>query len=115
MSTQRVKNIIGLPVETQHGTPLGKVVDIEIDSTSSTVSHYLVSTVSFVKQLVSQESELRIAPSQVVSISQTKMVVVDLEAGQTIDAGEELGAPKVPGAGAQGGETPKPVDKITRQ
>jgi len=84
---------IGLEVETQRGNMLGKIVDIEIDIESHAVVKYIVGPSSLVKQLVYSEEHLRIDPSEVISFTDKKMIVADLDAGETVDAGEELEAP----------------------
>lgn len=90
MTKINARDIIGLPVETRHGVLLGKVVDFEVDAENSVVLKYRVAPASLVKQLVAPEPELLIAPEQVVTITAEKMVVVDLDAGEAVDAGEEL-------------------------
>lgn len=93
MSTINTQQLLGLPVETQHGTALGHVVFVEIDVEQHTVRHYGVSQGGMLRrlqQLQQKEPELLIAPTQVISITAEKMVVVDLTSGEPVDAGEQF-------------------------
>ncbi len=99
MATITTQTLIGLAVETQHGTPLGHVVFVEIDVEQHVVRHYAVSqggVLRRLQQLQQKESELLIAPEQVVSISAEKMVVVDLTTGEPVDASEQWEAAPAP-------------------
>lgn len=84
------RRIIGLSVETRHGKHLGKVIDVDIDPENHVVSKYAVSSAPLVRQFLTDVAELYVDPSQVLSITSKKMVVVDLSEGETVDAYEEL-------------------------
>lgn len=81
----RLRDSIGLPVETQHGRALGKVIDVEIDIETHVVMHYCVDGKPFVKKLLAGEPDLLIAPTQVISITAEKMIVEDGVVGQSVD------------------------------
>ena len=66
--------VLGLPVETKSGTRLGIIVDFEIDSDQQVVARYMVKP-AFVPRVLARE--LIIGASQVVSITNKKMVVED--------------------------------------
>ncbi len=70
-----LKQLINLPVYTQSGHYLGRVVDLEIDSETGRVVKYFVKSQSFIKNLF--QGCLIISESQVLSISKEKMVVED--------------------------------------
>ncbi len=84
------KELIGLPVETQHNVHVGKVIDIEIDVDRHSVLKYVVASGTVVQQLLKDQPRLFIDPTQVVSITAEKMIVVDLESGETVNAFEEI-------------------------
>jgi len=67
-------DLINLPVYTEGGRNLGRVISIDIDIDSNTITHYHVRT-GLIKGFWHQE--LLIHKSQVVSINQEKMVVED--------------------------------------
>lgn len=71
------KKIIGLPVETQDGTHIGKIVGITIDERHHSVQHYHVSAAPLVKKIISDTPNLLIHPAQVIALSSKKMIVVD--------------------------------------
>ena len=66
-----VKQVIGLPVETQTGISLGKVVGINLEITSHVVNEYVV------RHGFLNSQEFLIKPIQIISISQEKMIVED--------------------------------------
>lgn len=68
--------LIGLPVETESGTNLGKVHSVVLDVEFSSVVHYGVRPLGIVEEIMRRE-ELLVAPSQVRSITEKKMVVDD--------------------------------------
>jgi sporulation protein YlmC with PRC-barrel domain len=68
------RQLLHLPVETKSGARLGVVASFEIDSEQQVVTRYTVRTAPLPKFLA---DELIIAPSQVVSITNEKMVVED--------------------------------------
>lgn len=63
-----------LPVETASGAPVGKLVGVELDSESHRVAFYQVRR----RRIVPSGPDLLIAPTQVVSLSNERMVVEDL-------------------------------------
>jgi sporulation protein YlmC with PRC-barrel domain len=65
------KKIIGLPVETNNGTKVGKVADINLDIDSHIVNSYAIKG-----GFISNEN-LLIGRTQVVSISNKKMTIED--------------------------------------
>lgn len=70
------KQLRDLPVYTKSGAPLGKVVEVRIDMNRHQVQHYVVRRTDLLQSLL-DNSELLIAPSQVVSVTKKKMVVDD--------------------------------------
>lgn len=69
------KKLINLPVFTQSGQHLGKVVDFEIEVGSHTILKYYVKSSGLINELFT--SELIITPSQVIEITKEKMIVED--------------------------------------
>lgn len=70
-----LKHLRNLPVETRNGERLGRIVDAELDAESHVITTYIVHPSRIAQQLV--RSELRVRPSQVVSITTERMVVED--------------------------------------
>ena len=70
-----LKEIINLPVYTQSGSYLGRVVDLEIDSSTGRVEKYFVKSHNFLKNLF--QRRLIISADQVLSVSKEKIVVRD--------------------------------------
>ncbi|MBI2426261.1 MAG: PRC-barrel domain-containing protein [Candidatus Kerfeldbacteria bacterium] len=68
--------LIGLPVETESGTKLGKVHAVVLDIDFSSVVHYVVRPLGIVEELIYRHERL-VAPAQVRSITEKKMVVDD--------------------------------------
>ncbi|MFA7653891.1 MAG: PRC-barrel domain-containing protein [Candidatus Magasanikbacteria bacterium] len=66
-----VKKIISLPVYTQSGQKLGRVVDVNLDIDNHVVIHYVVES-GIVKKNI-----FLVSPSQVVSITSKRMNIVD--------------------------------------
>lgn len=85
----REKNLLHLPVFTQSGKGLGKVVGFDLNTETHVVTTYYIKT----HRLLSRPfgSELVVAPSQVIKITKEKMVVEDLWIG-----GEEGSVPPPP-------------------
>lgn len=81
-----VDTIIGLPVETQNGTHLGKIVGVDIDPKMHTVIHYHISSSTFVKKIITDTKDILIHPSQVLSLSPKKMVVIDMHITEPVNA-----------------------------
>lgn len=80
MSKISDKQLLGLPVETESGTALGKVHGFHVDVEHHTILQYVVRSTNPLKGLFSRE--LLVAPSQVLSITEQKMVVDDLVAAE---------------------------------
>lgn len=69
------KDLHHLPVETQSGQKLGRIVDFEVDVESHLILTYLVRPSRLSNPLV--QSELRIDRAQVVALTPERMVVQD--------------------------------------
>lgn len=67
--------IIGLPVYTQSGMFLGKVIKVETAPDSQTVQKYIVHSANPLKNLIS--GRLVIDASQVISVTAEKIIVED--------------------------------------
>jgi len=67
----KLEQVIGLPVETQSGQNLGKVIDINLDIKNHAVNAYIV------KHGFLNSSNLFVKPAQVIEISDKKVVVDD--------------------------------------
>ncbi len=70
------KQLFHLPVETVSGQKLGRVIDVEIDQETHGVARYHIAKGELVIPGLSTGT-LLVAPSQVVSINDKKMVVDD--------------------------------------
>ena len=68
------KQLIHLSVETESGTRLGSIVEVVLDSEQHVVVRYVVRSGPLPRPLA---AELLVAPAQVVSLSNEKMVVED--------------------------------------
>ena len=68
-----IKKIIGLPVYTENNFYLGRVVKIKVDSQTNQPIQYFVKSNNFIKNLFKRH--LIINQSQVISISEEKMIV----------------------------------------
>lgn len=73
----QAKKILNLPVLTQSGKELGKISGFDVDPESQTVIRYYVKSSRFIAELFSRE--LIVAATQVVSLTEEKMVVEDLD------------------------------------
>lgn len=82
--------VIGLPVETQHGKMLGKVVNIELDSQTAAFIAMHVAPNTTVRNILHTGPELLIKQEQIVEITPTKIFVVDLMINDPVDAGEQV-------------------------
>lgn len=69
------KQLIDLPVWTQSGQHLGKVVDFELDGQTQQVVQYHVRSTDLISGLLAPE--LLVSREQVVSLTKEKMVVED--------------------------------------
>jgi len=67
--------LIGLSVFTQMGEPLGKVGGFEIDTDTHKIERYHIKSRDLIKELFGHE--LIVSASQVISISEEKMIVED--------------------------------------
>jgi len=70
-----IKEIINLPVYTESGYYLGKVVKVKVDPQTGSPLQYFVKSKNFLRNLF--RGSLIIHETQVVSISREKMVVRD--------------------------------------
>jgi len=77
MNFLKLSNIINLPVFTKSNQFLGNVYDIEIDSDSGKIIRFYVSDKKLLKKILGQEKKFIIHFSQVISLTQKKMVVED--------------------------------------
>ncbi|MFC1687684.1 PRC-barrel domain-containing protein [Patescibacteria group bacterium] len=66
------KQLLHLPVETRSGQSIGQVIDLEFDAAEQRIWRYHVSQGS-----VFLKNKFLISPSQVISLSEKKMVVED--------------------------------------
>lgn len=73
----RDKNIIHLPVFTKSGEELGKTCGFEVDVDTHVVTQYYVKSHHLIAELFAKE--LIVAASQVISITNEKMIVEDLD------------------------------------
>lgn len=82
------KKIIGLPVETNNGTKIGKVADFNLDIESHIVNSYAVRSqrLPLGGGFIHGEN-LIISRSQVLSVSDKKMVVEDSAVRERIKSG----------------------------
>jgi sporulation protein YlmC with PRC-barrel domain len=70
-----------LPVYTYSGNLLGKVEEMEIDSQTHQIIKYQVKSQEIIKRLTA--GKLLISPSQIISLTDEKMVVEDSIVGNT--------------------------------
>lgn len=70
-----LKQLLHLPVETKNGSKLGEICGINFDAERHLVVSYAVKAAYLPRPFA---SELLIAPSQVLSITTEKMVVIDM-------------------------------------
>lgn len=69
------RRLVGVPVRTRSGKDIGKLSDILIDGETGRIAFVLVRARGFIPGLLDQE--LRIAWSQVISISEKEVIVTD--------------------------------------
>lgn len=69
------KKLIGLPVYTQSGDHLGKVVDFTVDQSQHVIQQYIVRSRDLIGELL--QKELLVGPEQVISITAERMTVED--------------------------------------
>ena len=84
------KDIINLPVYTLSKKYLGKIVSFDLDIDTQKIITYYVKAGSFVAGLLNETSELIISEKQVVSITEEKMVVDDLDQKKLIKKAKEF-------------------------
>ncbi len=70
------KQLLHLPVETQSGRPLGRVIDIDIETDGHTIWRYHVARGEPILPGLTYD-KLMISPSQVISLDDAKMIVED--------------------------------------
>lgn len=92
MSLLSLKQLHHLPVVTESGQRLGRVVDIELDAEAHLVTTYLVSPSRLVQPL--SRLVLRVHRSQVVALSPDQLVVQDTV--KPIGGELERGRPSLP-------------------
>jgi sporulation protein YlmC with PRC-barrel domain len=68
-----IKTIKKLQVETESGVTLGKIIDLEIDTTNHNVVKYSVTKSKF----LNASEKLAISPAQVIRVTENKMIVQD--------------------------------------
>ncbi|MEK7159607.1 MAG: PRC-barrel domain-containing protein [Patescibacteria group bacterium] len=68
-----IKTIKKLNVETESGVALGKIIDLEIDTTNHSVIKYLVTKTKF----LNTSEKLLISPAQIIRVTETKIIVQD--------------------------------------
>ena len=78
------KKILGIPVFTKSQILLGKISSLDLDLDHQHIAYYIVKSVNPIKGLFQQG--LMIHRSQVISITDTKMIVEDSVASQTVTA-----------------------------
>lgn len=69
------QDIINLPVYTQSGQHLGRVVDFELESNTQAIINYHVRGRDIIKELLS--SDLIINREQIISITKEQMIIED--------------------------------------
>ncbi|MCI0479366.1 PRC-barrel domain-containing protein [Candidatus Uhrbacteria bacterium] len=69
------RRLMGLPVRTRSGTALGKLTDLVVDTDTGRLAAFMVRTRGFIPGLM--DHELRIAWTQVISLSEKELVVTD--------------------------------------
>jgi len=81
------KQLKNLPVETQSGQNIGKVLDIIIDIESQAVRQYIIKP-SGIQNIF--DKELLVNQSQIASITKNKIIVMDGTYNQGVDEKIEL-------------------------
>lgn len=88
----RKNNLIGLPVETAQGLALGCVCDFEFDPIEQKIFRYHVRSKRLIAGLL--RHELMIAATQVISLTDEKMVVDDAVARELQEVDREQSSNK---------------------
>ena len=76
------EQLIGLPVYTQSRQDLGRVAGFEMDTEQQVIRTYVVKKSALLKELFAQAKYLYISNSQVVSLTDEEMVVIDSVAAE---------------------------------
>lgn len=84
------KDLVNLPVYTVSSHYLGRVSSFEIDAESQLVVRYYVRMGSLSARLLKESRELIVANSQVVSLTEEKMVIDDLVAKDFLELKQEM-------------------------
>lgn len=92
----RYKVLSGIPVETQSGETLGRLVDAVVDTDGHMVVQYVVSKSKLLSKLL--PSELLVNSQQVVSVDKKKMVVRDSAVEEMVSASAVAAAERAAGA-----------------
>jgi sporulation protein YlmC with PRC-barrel domain len=71
----RAHKLVGIPVKTRSGQAVGRLTDVSLDVHTGRIEALLVRSRGFIPGLMDQE--LRIAWSQVISLSPTEAIVSD--------------------------------------
>ena len=82
------QELIDLPVYTRSNQHLGKVVDFGLDSSTHMISQYYVRSTDLIRGLLTKE--LIISQSQVVSLTNKKMIVEDSVSRQQEEAARKV-------------------------
>lgn len=82
MSQLSLESILHLPVTTQSGTYVGRVVDILLDHDQLRIEQFVVRK----QRLAVLSKELLIHRNQVISINEEKMIVDDASAKESAEA-----------------------------
>ncbi len=72
-----LKQLLGLPVSTESGQPVGKIIGLILNNETHTIHQYAVKATGLTHFFT---RELLISPQQVISIDANKMVIEDLTA-----------------------------------
>lgn len=71
----RQKKLLGIPVRTRSGQPVGKLADVELDTDTGRLDAIVVRTGGFIPGLIPRD--LMVAWTQVVSLDDKEAVVAD--------------------------------------
>ncbi len=91
------EDISGVPVETESGEALGKLVDITFDVDTYAVTHFRVAKSRLLSKLL--PSELQIHVGQVVSVTKERIVVRDAAVEDAATRSAVIAAERAAGAG----------------
>jgi len=82
------QQLLGLPVETQIGFKLGFIKSIEIDSAEHVIVCYIIQSASLPRPFA---KTLLVSPTQVIEITQDKMIVDEALRGGIAEASPAVG------------------------